>query len=75
MLHNLFMTRVKLEPPSSGAAVIQHRRRLAQDADDLTAERNLQALSSLVQYRCCLFDSYIGPWAEMWHAAVKSARK
>ena len=46
LLDKLFLTRVRLDSPASGAAGEQHRRQLAQDAADLTAERNLQELAS-----------------------------
>ena len=46
LLDKLFLTRVRLDSPASGAAAEQHRRQLAQDAADLTAERNLQELTS-----------------------------
>ena len=52
MLHNLFMTRVKLEAPASGPAASAHNQQLAEDAEELLAEQNLSHLSSLCPNMC-----------------------
>ena len=52
VLHTLFMTRIKLDSPASGAAASAHNQQIALDAEALLSEQNYAQLTSLCPEAC-----------------------
>lgn len=52
LLHSLFMTRIKLDAPASGAAATAHNQQIALDAEQGLSQQNHALLTSLWPDTC-----------------------